>query len=1141
MEKNLKYKIQIDDTDLSSQLDQIKNRVDTALASSAIGITPPPQAANLIPNMGIFPPSFDPSMAYSFGQQLDQNFWKTAVTPDMSTVGGGGFFSNLAESLDAAAARTQMGYKRFVDDARRFGLIGGAGQVPKVFSGPIGDDAYYPQGFWQNAGTLLSPELLGGYSPQGPVSAIEYRERAASNVSEGISNFLTGNAFAIAGATIGTAIPGLGTIAGFGIGSTVDFATGWLTGPAQERAALTTGLMDLAGINNINNFTRTNAGNIARDLQQWSRSPEALMKGFSLNDIQENIANFSNAGGFSGTAVNNVGQFRESITGLLDNIRQVQYDLNVFSDEAAQIMGQLQNKMIATSSNIGDVTSRIKYISEEAGTSPIDVLNFGLQGSQMVRGTGISAGAGFNLALDARLQAERMAQSDNLLARELVSDYGGPAGTATALMETTNRWMLSGQGMLAMGGMLGGARPGGGLVSSLAAAGGFLSNPADLLAMYAQTPKLVGAMGLDQQVATMMGTVVDRMRSIPMLATGEGGTIKPDVLAGYMVNSLGMSPQDSWLMVNQLESYRDRDLSAESAREIMTNVASRAEANYVSLPARVWGHTRSFVANLMPESLERFGEGLYDLGNVVTGGIGDILSPGTTAIRRSFAPGVEANLRDFTESSIFNNVIKRVGADPSAYRDAAITTEFNRFIGSRIGPNVVASQLIGSGPAAEYLFPTGLLNQDYLNLFKAESFGLADSAKKEMWKTFELWEKEGRGVTKAQEWMDTLDSFSGSGVDTNTARFQSLETQMGANILEATRSNPNIVRNADTSNLKDFLANKALGKDFTSLTDEERRALRNVVSNNSELSSRLFGGKFTEYGSKDDTSSRISAGISQELGGEMEVARDAITNIPREKFTELRKGLQQEYLSTMRISDLTEATSAEAVEKIYKENEARLLRGLQRGDVSTSIEGLEKELAGLQRKIGAGKGDVGDELQLIVTSRQLTDIKSNLKNWDVDLDAVAAANIVKSYSHLMGEKFKALEGVQIPELRASLYKNIVEDLTEKIISGERFVTDSDIITKEDYAEMAKGAEEKYKIKSKLQREIRGIVRHIAPAEDMQIQPTDVLDTTSDDKMWSILQHTIDMTRGAIKVIDVGSGINPRHNVIAPAPLPQAEY
>ena len=1133
MEKTLKYKVQIDDTDLGGQLDQIKNRVDTALASSAMGVTPPPQAANLIPNMGMFPPSFDPATAYSFGQQLDQNFWKT-VTPDMSTVGGG-FFSNLAASLDATATQMQMGYKRFVDDARRFGLIGGAGEIPKVFSGPIGDDAYYPQGFWQNAGTLLNPELLGGYDPHGPVSQMEYRGRAASNVSKGISNFLTGNAFAIAGATAGSIIPGLGTLTGFGIGSAVDFATGWLTGPAQERAALATGIMDLAGVNNINNFTRANANVIAGDLQQWSRSPEAFMRGFSLNDIQENIVNFANAGGFSGTAVNNVGQFRESITGLLDNIRQVQYDLNVFSDEAAQIMGQLQNKMVATSSNIGEVTSRIKYISEEASTSPTDILNFGLQGSQMVRGTGISARAGFNLALDARLQAERMAQSDNLLARELVSDYGGPAGTATALMETTNRWMLSGQGMLALGGMLGGAQPGGGLVSSLAAAGGFLSNPADLLAMYAQTPKLVGAMGLDQQVATMMGTVVDRMRSIPMLATGEGGTIKPDVLAGYMVNSLGMAPQDAWLMVNQLESYRDRDLSAESARELMTNVASRAEAGYVSLPARAWGHVRSAVANLMPD-----GEGLYEAGNIISGGIGDILSPGTAAVRRSFTPGVETSLRDFTESSVFTNVIRRVEADPNAYRDVAVNKEFNRFIGSRVGPNAVAASIVGD-VTAEYLFPTGLLSQDYLNLFKTESFGLSDSAKKEMWKTFELWEKEGNGVTKAQEWMNTLDSFEGSGVDTNTARFQSLENQMSANVLEATRSNPNIVRNANASDLKDFLANKAVGKDFTSLTDEERRALRNVVSNNSELSSRLFGGKFTEYGSKDDTSARISAGISQELGGSMEDARKAITDISKEKFTEFRKGLQQEYLSSMRPSDLMEATSAEAVEKIYKENETLLLRGLRRGDTGTSLEGLEKELTTLQRKIGAGKGDIEDELRLVVTSQQLGEIRSNLKEGNVNLDAVAAANIVQSYSNLISEKFKILGEVQEPGLRASLYKNIVDDLTEKVISGERFVTESDIVSKEDYAEMAKGADEKYKVKSKLQNQIRGIVRNIAPVEDMQIQPTEVLDMSSDEKMWNVLQHTIDMSRGAIKVIDVGSGINPKPGVMAPAPLPTASY
>ena len=103
-EETLRYHIEIDSSDVGAQLEQIRNQVDSAVGASAAAAS---SSSGMAPFLGT-----------GFASGIDGSF----ASPDlMATINTG-----MARSLDfinRTSERAQLGYSRFVDDARRIGLM----------------------------------------------------------------------------------------------------------------------------------------------------------------------------------------------------------------------------------------------------------------------------------------------------------------------------------------------------------------------------------------------------------------------------------------------------------------------------------------------------------------------------------------------------------------------------------------------------------------------------------------------------------------------------------------------------------------------------------------------------------------------------------------------------------------------------------------------------------------------------------------------------------------------------------------------------------------------------------------------------------------------------------------------------------
>lgn len=103
-EETIKYRVEIDSSDVGAQLDQIRNQIDAAIGAGTVST--------------IAPAGLSQFLGTGFTSAMDGSFASPDLTQRMS--------SGLARTLDfidRSADRAQLGYSRFVDDARRIGLM----------------------------------------------------------------------------------------------------------------------------------------------------------------------------------------------------------------------------------------------------------------------------------------------------------------------------------------------------------------------------------------------------------------------------------------------------------------------------------------------------------------------------------------------------------------------------------------------------------------------------------------------------------------------------------------------------------------------------------------------------------------------------------------------------------------------------------------------------------------------------------------------------------------------------------------------------------------------------------------------------------------------------------------------------------
>lgn len=527
----------------------------------------------------------------------------------------------MASTLDASAQSIRLGAQKFGTDMRTLGLLAptGLGQTHIPPQAPLS----LPTGFFDNAWAAWSLGDGGFHRDYSGMTLGEYRAATADNAIDSIVNFSTNWGGTTMGLAIGGAVGGLaGAMTGLTIGGLAELGFNVTAARALEADSLGEGLRSIAQ-HNFGRISRSQGRQLASILQDYAYSAHGRAMGVNMERLQQNILGFEAAGGFSN--VTSVGEMEQVLEGVVQNARQFANKFRMTQEEAVQVMADLQRSMVVTADQMGAFSSDMAYAGGFTGMGAAGITQFGMQGVEMLRGTGMGARQRFDMAVEARMQAERLRFSDPVT-RQLVDNVGAEAFALTQL-ENANRFMMSGQGLLTTASMLGGAGMGDSLSGMLGAAGAYLGeDPLNIFRLQARQGQMAASLGMQgSQLASV--NMIHRM----MVAGGlvdANERIDEDVFAAIYANQMGVDIETARGAVAGALSLADVDPRQQEILQFARRRADVMADNRVSALGMAWGQFRASLSDSFRSTwMETYGmrardalrDTLEDISDRVTG------------------------------------------------------------------------------------------------------------------------------------------------------------------------------------------------------------------------------------------------------------------------------------------------------------------------------------------------------------------------------------------------------------------------------------------------------------------------------------------------------------------------------------------
>lgn len=411
------------------------------------------------------------------------------------------------------------------------------------------------------------------------------------------------------------------------------------------------------------NFGPINSGEgfrMARNIQDTVLSPHGRAMNMDMERVQQNILGFDAAGGFSN--VTSAGEMETVLQGVVENTRAFANAFRMRQEEAVQIMAELQQSMIVNTDQMGGFASDMAHAGRVTGLGASGITQFGMQGVNMLSGTGMNPEQRFNMAVESRLQTERLRFADPVT-RQLVTNVGGADQAAFSLLETTNRFMMSGAGLLQTAALAGGAGLSGNLSDTLAGASNFLAqDPFNVVRLGAIQGELTGAMGFEQAQAANIATTYRLLESMGMATPDE------DLFVGWHADINNMDPEMARL---QLANFRENVARNQTHDEVMGAVrraSDFAAENRTTRTQDLWAGFRSgfsdFFTSSGAESL------VMQLRAGVRRGVQDGVDWGTGTVRSRSSDFDREATMDFMRSGEFR---ERFEAENMGVSDEEIT------------------------------------------------------------------------------------------------------------------------------------------------------------------------------------------------------------------------------------------------------------------------------------------------------------------------------------------------------------------------------------------------------------------------------------------------------------------------------------
>lgn len=256
----------------------------------------------------------------------------------------------------------------------------------------------------------------------------------------------------------------------------------------------------------------------------------------NMQDLTKVLKGGVEAGVFTGT--HDMQGFKKTFKDLVENVKVVATTLHQTLEEGVKTIRDLRGVGIDPSQARGVVLAA-EAAGRVSGRTAGEMLNLGMQGAELFRGTGVTMQIGFESNM-MNAAAIRSARDAGMISQEAIAQAGGEESMAQRMTATSLGFMQSGMGRGVAGAFLGGAGPGGfnveafnrfagggmdmGHLAGAAAQG--LGSPSRLISFQANQAQFISEMGKQfggqgLQIAQMstamsMATMMSRMTGTPM-------------------------------------------------------------------------------------------------------------------------------------------------------------------------------------------------------------------------------------------------------------------------------------------------------------------------------------------------------------------------------------------------------------------------------------------------------------------------------------------------------------------------------------------------------------------------------------------------------------------------------------------------
>jgi hypothetical protein len=455
-----------------------------------------------------------------------------------------------------------------------FGALG-ANIAPIRYTPPAMIITGYSGRYAQQTGIMADLKNLAGLGPQiRGARDYDISQNAASDLGERAGLSFGGAALSVGEGVFGAlASSRMGLVGGFGVYMAAGKFTDQVRQAVSERREVQ-GYLE----NNSDRFFSTSAmaGQVdprrgtgmstksRQDVGEFMRQMDTADPMMNMQDLTQVMKKSVEAGMFTGTQ--SVDDFKKKFKDIVENVKLVTTTLHQTLEEGVKTLKDLRSIGIDPSNAKGALMSA-EIMGRASGKSAGEMMNIGLQGAELFRGTGVSMEIGFqaNMMNTASIRALRDSKT---ISQETIAQAGGEEALAQRMTATGLGFSQSTMGRGLAGAYFGGAGASGSGFNEEAfrkfAGGGMgigdiagqaaknLGNPAAIIKFQAHQEEFVSEMGKQfGGQGLQINMMASAMPLAQQLAQHTGSNVK-DAYKLVLTEKFGVDEQTAKTMMGSI-------------------------------------------------------------------------------------------------------------------------------------------------------------------------------------------------------------------------------------------------------------------------------------------------------------------------------------------------------------------------------------------------------------------------------------------------------------------------------------------------------------------------------------------------------------------------------------------------------------